>query len=90
MGQQLTPQRLYALIEQQAFTCALTGRALTPENAVIDHKTPLSRGGTNDMSNLQWITEAVNTMKGRMGNEEFIALCEAIVAHRDAIMCGTE
>lgn len=74
---------LYRLLESQNFLCALTGEVLTPENAALDHKTPLSRGGTNDIENLQWLTKEANTAKASMTNDEFIAVC-ALVARKAA------
>jgi hypothetical protein len=39
----------------------------------LDHKTPLSKGGTNDKGNLQWITYRENTMKGDLTEVEYFA-----------------
>ena len=69
---------LKKLLEMQGYRCALSGVRLEPRNAEVDHKTPLSRGGTNDLGNLQWIDRNVNRAKGAMDNEEFIAMCKQI------------
>lgn len=69
------------LIKMQSYRCALTGSVLTPEDAELDHKIPLSKGGTNQLGNLQWIAKEVNKAKGRMTNEEFVAMCKQVAAY---------
>ena len=69
---------LKKLLEVQGYKCALSGVRLEPKNAELDHKVPLSRGGTNDLANLQWLDRNVNRAKGTMDNEEFIAMCKQI------------
>jgi hypothetical protein len=64
------------LFLSQGGQCAYTNKKLTPGiNASLDHKIPKSRGGTNELSNLQWIDEQINRMKNDMTHEEFIAFC---------------
>lgn len=41
-------------------------------DACIDHIIPISAGGTNDLHNLQWISEEANRAKGTMTHEQFI------------------
>lgn len=60
--------------------CAYTGQKLG-RDAQVDHKTPTSRGGTNDPSNLHWVTPAANACKGSMTHDEFIAIATDIVAY---------
>lgn len=69
---------LKKLLEVQGYKCALSGVRLEPKNAELDHKVPLSRGGTNDLGNLQWLCKNVNRAKGAMDNEEFIAMCKQV------------
>jgi 5-methylcytosine-specific restriction endonuclease McrA len=66
---------LLALLEAQGYLCALTGVRLEVETAELDHKVPVSRGGTNDLSNLQWVHKSINRAKGTMTNEEFVEAC---------------
>lgn len=72
---------LTRLLEMQDYKCALTGVRLEADQAELDHKIPLSRGGSNAISNLQWILKEVNRAKGTMDNEEFIAMCQKVSRH---------
>lgn len=69
---------LKKLLEMQGYQCALSGVRLEPKNAELDHKIPLSRGGTNELGNLQWLSRDVNRAKGAMDNDEFIAMCKQV------------
>ena len=79
---------LKTILEIQGYKCALSGKRLTPEIAALDHKIPLSRGGTNDASNLQWLDSEVNKAKGTMDCQEFIAMCK-MVARQAPISLGS-
>lgn len=69
-----------ALWEKQGGRCAYTGELLIPGvNASLDHKIPSTRGGTNDLENLQWVTYQVNRMKTDMLEEEFFRLCRMVL-----------
>jgi len=65
---------------RQRGRCAYTGKRLD-RNAHVDHKVPVSRGGTNDESNLQWVTADANLVKGRMTHDEFISICSDVSAY---------
>lgn len=71
------------IVEAQSYRCAFTGAPLTPENAAIDHATPVSREGSDDPANLLAVTSKVNYAKGALTAEEFIDLCRQVVAHAD-------
>lgn len=75
----LTPLFLLELIKQQDHRCALSGVALTPQDATLDHKIPISKGGTHDRSNVHWVHKDVNAAKGTMTKEEFLAMCQRVV-----------
>ncbi len=57
-------QLMLAMIEaKMPYVCAHRGCSVT-EDLTIDHSTPLSRGGTDELSNLQFLCRAHNSVKG--------------------------
>ena len=78
----VTAKMIMQMIENQQFRCALSGRALTPESASLDHIVPLARNGTHDLSNLCVVDQQVNAAKGTMTVDEFVALCREVAAHQ--------
>lgn len=67
------------LIEKQNWKCTYTGELLIPGiNASLDHIIPVSKGGKNKISNIQWITLQMNNMKTNMSHNEFILMCDRI------------
>lgn len=76
--------QLLAKVEEQGYRCALTGRDLSPEDAVADHVIALSRDGEHSVDNIQIVHTQANAAKGVMTNEEFISLCRDVVAWADA------
>ncbi|MAD81133.1 MAG: HNH endonuclease domain-containing protein [Pirellulaceae bacterium] len=74
----VTAKMIMELIESQDFRCALSNRELTPETASLDHVVPLSRGGTHEVSNLCVVVHLVNSAKGSMTVEEFVAMCQDV------------
>jgi 5-methylcytosine-specific restriction endonuclease McrA len=81
----VTTTQIKKLIESQNYRCALTNRPLTPETASLDHKQPISRGGTHEVANLWVVEHFVNTAKGSLTVEEFVSMCRDVVRHQDAI-----
>jgi 5-methylcytosine-specific restriction endonuclease McrA len=63
--------------------CAYTGVKLD-RTAQVDHKIPVSRGGTNHASNLHWVTPDANWVKRDRTHSEFIAICTDIAAYIEA------
>lgn len=45
------------------YVCAVEGCCVS-EDLTVDHRTPLSRGGTDDVSNLQFMCRSHNSSKG--------------------------
>lgn len=66
------PIDLGAMLCEQEGLCPYCGCVLG-DGAHLDHKTPLSRGGTNDESNLQWTCAACNLEKRAKTHEEYVA-----------------
>lgn len=60
------------LFEMQGGRCFYTNALLEIMAAHIDHKVPVSRGGTNDLSNLALCTPEANLLKHNKTHEEFI------------------
>jgi hypothetical protein len=56
---------------------------LTRSNISIDHKIPLSKGGTNDPLNLRFIDIHANLAKAKFTDEALIALAKDIVNTMD-------
>jgi len=57
---------------KQKGICVYTGAQLIlGRGASIDHKTPKSRGGSDEASNLQWISDAANRAKLTMTDQEY-------------------
>lgn len=75
-GQEIaTVAQVAALFEQQQRICPLTGRALTLDNAQLDHIVPFSRGGPGTIDNLRWVHEDANQAKSNMSDRDFDAVC---------------
>lgn len=77
----LNQRTLRELIKRQEYRCALSGLELTPEATALDHKLPVSRGGSHDLDNVWLVHTDVNRAKGTLTVEEFVAMCERVVAH---------
>jgi 5-methylcytosine-specific restriction endonuclease McrA len=72
------PDQVCAILSRawynQRGRCAYTGKQLG-RDAQVDHKVPVSRGGTNTADNLHWVTAAANFVKRDKTHDEFLALC---------------
>lgn len=52
--------------------CFYTKEVLLPGiNASLDHQIPTSLGGTNDITNLKWVSIKINMMKSNMTHDIF-------------------
>jgi hypothetical protein len=72
------------MIEDQEYKCNGTGVDLQPQSASLDHKTPRSIGGSNDVENLHIVHDIVNKAKADMDWPDFVAMCHAVARkHRD-------
>lgn len=74
---------MLAKLEEQNYTCALTGDKLIPSlNCSVDHIVPKSKGGAiDDPNNLRWVTVDANRAKGDLSDEEFFAFCQRVIEH---------
>lgn len=67
--------------------CAYTGKKLD-RTAQVDHKVPISKGGTNSPDNLHWVTADANWVKRDKTHDEFISICSDIAAYIEANKYG--
>jgi 5-methylcytosine-specific restriction endonuclease McrA len=61
------------LLKRHNFLCFYCGAKLRPANRTLDHKLPLSRGGTNTIDNVVPACRPCNQRKHRLTTEEFLA-----------------
>lgn len=69
---QFSPSIRHAVFEKSK-VCAICGKPIDELDFTIDHRIPLSRGGTNDLSNLQPTHESCNHMKHNLTQDELIS-----------------
>lgn len=60
-----------------------TNVALTPATTTLDHVVPRHLGGSDALSNLQWLHKDINAMKGSLTEVDFVAVCRLIVERYD-------
>lgn len=68
-----TPEEIEAILISQGFCCAGCSISFTKRKPTIDHIIPVSRGGTDDPSNLQLLCQPCNSSKGTRTNHEWKA-----------------
>lgn len=66
-----TTEETDLLLAQQDYRCAYCS---AEHRLSLDHKTPLSRGGSNWIENLQWLCVSCNSKKRTRTDEEYRAL----------------
>ena len=72
------------LWHRQKGLCAYTGEKLVlGETATLDHRQPKSRGGSNRVDNLQWVSARINEFKGSRTHEEFLDLCRRVTRYAE-------
>jgi len=60
------------IMERDNFTCTYCGKGYPNVKLEVDHKIPLSRGGTHDYSNLTTACRQCNSTKSYKTEKEFI------------------
>lgn len=75
-----TTKDLLDLIKSQEYRCQLSGVFIEPHTSALDHKIPISSGGTDEVANLQWVSYEVNRAKGSMSQEDFITMCKRVAS----------
>lgn len=61
--------------KRDGWKCFYCGITLSKENATVDHKTPLSRGGSWHVNNLVSCCKTCNFSKGSLDLIEFKLIC---------------
>lgn len=63
--------------------CYLTGRKINIEkdDFALDHKIPVSKGGSNELSNMEIAVPEANASKTNLTVEEYISLCIEILTN---------
>lgn len=79
----ISSRDILALLREQDYRCALTGRELSPSTAALDHIIPVSRCGEHVLTNVQILDKTVNRAKNTCTNEEFVDLCREVVRWAD-------
>ena len=70
---QITSDQWRMLLRRHRFKCFYCAVKLSPSNRTLDHKIPLSRGGTNTINNVVPACRPCNNRKLKMTTEEFLA-----------------
>lgn len=78
-GYKLIPIELWGLLKRQRMLCKLTGRRLNRDNISLDHIVPLSKGGSNDPSNIRFVHMAANRFKMDISDNDLLELAKDIV-----------
>lgn len=64
--------------------CYLTGSQIDlskPQTYSMDHVTPISKGGTNDLDNMELATQSANMAKNDLTVTQFVSLCKRVLMH---------
>jgi hypothetical protein len=75
--QQLARGLMFQWIRQRG-RCALTGLKLD-RTANADHILPVSKGGTDNSNNFQWLTPEANHFKGSLTLQELAHMCRLVL-----------
>jgi len=65
------------------FSCYLTNDLIPIAKIEIDHRVPVSRGGSYSLDNLGITSKRINAAKGNRTEQEFKALLEVIAGFHD-------
>lgn len=74
----LKPLDFWKILKQQKMICPYSGIKLNRNNISLDHIIPLSTGGSNNISNFQFVHFNINLMKQSLSHNDFILLCNSV------------
>lgn len=72
-------EHFYELLEGQKYTCPVTGRKLTPQNTVAEHRIPLRKSGKHELENIILVDQDASKLKRYMTDEEVVSLAADII-----------
>jgi hypothetical protein len=70
-------------LTRDTYICYYSGEEIKFDKITVDHKTPVSRGGTNCLENLCIASHHMNTAKGGLNEQEFVSLLTLIRTWED-------
>lgn len=76
---EITIEAAWDLFLKQDRLCALTGKELSIENAVLDR---IDTTQSFTQKNVQWISKKIHSLKRNLSDSEFIGLCKEVAVHQ--------
>lgn len=76
----ISPARKAVIAETSGEVCAICGQPMSDWEKTLDHIKPLSRGGSNKNSNLRYVHEKCNKLKGNLLDKEMYQMTTRIDA----------
>lgn len=73
-------EHFYQLLDSQQYRCPITGRELTPQNTVAEHRQPLRKGGMHELANIILVDQEVSKLKRYMNDDEVVRLAADIIS----------
>jgi 5-methylcytosine-specific restriction endonuclease McrA len=83
----LTTIGIRKILEIQQHRCIYCGVKLTSKNLTLDHRLPISRGGTNTIENIDCVCPECNQLKHVQTKEEFLKFLRTYIKRIQAYQC---
>ena len=82
-------EQLIIKLQKSEFSCFYSDIKIIPGfSASVDHRVPKNLGGTDDISNLEWVHYSINRIKSTLPEKEFVERFEDILVEIN-MMQGT-
>lgn len=78
-SREISEDWVLARLSEQNHRCAISGQPIDRLDFEVDHIVPRSKGGGNELANLQLVCRAANSAKSDLTNDELVTLCAAII-----------